>query len=108
MLDMQLGRVADSRFRGMNPTHERPRSVARWIKTGLAWVLVLAISTGVALAMMNAAGTRALPGHRPSDIVSNDAQEVINLCALHVDGPLYAYVPAPEARNFYDRVCTSI
>ncbi len=107
MLDMQLGRLADRRFRGINPTHERPRGAARWIKTGLAWVVVLAISTGVALAM-TAAGTRALPEHRPSNVVSNDAEEVINLCALHVDGPLYAYVPAPEARNFYDRVCTSI
>jgi hypothetical protein len=81
--------------------------VARWIKIGLAWVLVLAISTGGALAMMDAPGTRALSEHRPSDVVSNDGQEVINLCALHVDGPLYAYVPAPEARDFYDRVCTS-
>jgi hypothetical protein len=90
----------------MNATLETSRSAACWIKTGLPWVIVFAISAGVALAM-NAAAARALPEHRPSDAVSNDTQEVVNLCALHVDGPVYAFVPAPEARNFYDRVCTS-
>ena len=88
-------------------TDERTVTAVRWIKTGTAWVVVLASSIGLALAM-NAASTRALAEHRPSDVVADDAQEVVNLCALHVDGPLYAYVPAPEARSFYDRVCTSI
>ena len=108
MLDVQSGPRADRRFRGMSPTHPRARSAACWTKTGLPWLVVLAISTGLALAL-TAAGARAVPGQRPSDAVSNDAQEVINLCALHVDrGALYAYVAAPEARTFYDRVCTSI
>lgn len=90
----------------MDATRERARSAVTWIERGLPWVVLLAISGGIALAI-NTAAARALPELPASDVASNDAHEVINLCALRVDGPLYAFVAAPEARNFYDRVCTS-
>jgi hypothetical protein len=81
------GRCLD--FSTMNkPQHLAGRS-ASWIKTGLPWMVALALSTGVAY-MMNVAVVRALSTNRSSNAVSIVAQDVSNPCALDVDDALYA------------------
>lgn len=90
----------------MNKQHLAGR-LAAWIKAGLPWVLVMALSTGVAYTL-NTGAKRALSTNRSSDPVSTGAQDGSNPCALDVDGALYTRLDwwLPAGRTAFCRAET--
>jgi hypothetical protein len=88
----------------MNQIQELAGHSASRIKLWLPWMLVLALSTGVAYAM-NTAVVTALSTNRPSDTVPTVTRDVNKLCGLDVDFALYADWDSwlPAGRSWFCR-----
>jgi hypothetical protein len=88
----------------MNQIQQLAGHSASRIKFWLPWMLVLALSTGVAYAM-NTAAVTALSTNRPSDTVPTVATDVSKLCGLDVDFALYADWDSwlPAGRSWFCR-----